>query len=82
MHSSPLPTPAEGFPFQRHTETKSKDSNHLSVTNCDRVCFAKLAPLGFQEPILGREFGRDTQQQKVKAEVKVKFRNKPLAGQG
>jgi hypothetical protein len=47
--SLPLPAPAEEIPFQRHIETKSEDGNHLSITNCNRARFAKLAPCGFQE---------------------------------
>jgi len=27
--------------------------NHLSITNCNRACFAKLAPCGFQESSAG-----------------------------
>ncbi len=28
---------------------KSEDNDHLPITNCNRACFANLAPHGFQE---------------------------------
>jgi hypothetical protein len=44
-----LPAPTEEIPFQRHIETKSEDGNYLSITNCNRARFAKLAPHGLLE---------------------------------
>ena len=28
---------------------KSVDNDHLSITNCNQACLAKMAPRGFQE---------------------------------
>lgn len=44
MDSLPLPAPADGFPFQRHIESKSDDGSQPLITNCNRAYFAKLLP--------------------------------------
>ena len=35
--------------WKTYQNFKSEDNNHLSITNRNRACFAKLAPRGFQE---------------------------------
>ena len=47
----PLPAPVEAFPFQRHIKTKSGHGNYVSITDCNRASFAKLAPRGFHEEL-------------------------------
>ena len=35
--------------WKTYQNFKSEDNDHLSITNCNRACFAKLAPRGLQE---------------------------------
>jgi hypothetical protein len=38
--------------WKAYQNFKSEDNDHLSITNCNRECFAKLAPCGFQQVVL------------------------------